>query len=280
MQRFPRKPVPAALTRILSDIHFGDRASRVHRLPQLRPLLAGVDQLVLNGDTLDTRPGPLPAHTAECQAAVTEFFPREVAATTFLSGNHDADFTPHHHRDLARGKVFAIHGDIFYDDIVPWSADAPQIRRLIAEGLGRLPPAQRDDLDQRLAIFRRVAASIPQRHQSERHGLKYALHYMADTVWPPLRIFRILRAWRLAPVHAAALAARHRPTAKFVVAGHTHRPGIWRHENGVTVINTGSYCPPLGGYCVDQQDGHLTVRRVEPRRGEFHPGERLAEFPL
>ncbi|MSU71295.1 MAG: hypothetical protein EXS43_02985 [Opitutus sp.] len=62
------------ITRILSDIHFGDRASRVHRLAQLRPLLHGVAQLVLNGDTLDTRPGPAPHRTVELQTEVLDFF--------------------------------------------------------------------------------------------------------------------------------------------------------------------------------------------------------------
>src|SRR3954466_6212027 len=60
--------VPAKLTRIFSDVHFGDRASRVDRLAQLRPLLDGVDQLVLNGDTMDTRPGPRPQYTSACRA--------------------------------------------------------------------------------------------------------------------------------------------------------------------------------------------------------------------
>jgi len=33
--------VAADFTRIFSDIHYGDRASRVHSLAQLRPLLEG-----------------------------------------------------------------------------------------------------------------------------------------------------------------------------------------------------------------------------------------------
>jgi predicted phosphodiesterase len=276
VQRFPRSPVPAEFTRILSDIHFGDRASRVHRLAQLRPLLDGV----LNGDTLDTRPGPLPAHTAECRAAVADFFPREVAAATFLSGNHDADFTPQHHLDLAAGSVFTIHGDIFFDDIVPWGADAALIRQRIAEGVRNLPTELRHDLDQRLAVFRRVAASIPQRHQSERHGLKYVLRYMADTMWPPWRIVRVLRAWQVTPARAAELARRHRPAAKFVVAGHTHRPGVWPTPGGITLINTGSFCPPLGACCVDLDADKVSVRRIESRHGEFRPGGVMAEFPL
>ena len=103
------------VTRIISDVHYGDHASRVDRLEQLRPLLDGVTHLVMNGDTLDTRASRFPAHTDECTAAVNAFFPREVASTTFLTGNHDGDFSPIHHLDLAGGKIFVTHGDIFFD---------------------------------------------------------------------------------------------------------------------------------------------------------------------
>jgi predicted phosphodiesterase len=271
--------VPGPLIRIFSDLHFGDRASRVDRLTQLRPLLDGVTHLVLNGDTLDTRAGPLPAHTAECRAAVNDFFPRE-AATTFLTGNHDADFSPLHHLDLAGGNVFVTHGDIFFDDIVPWSHDAALISRRIAEELRSLPRELHHHLDHRLAVFRRVASSIPQRHQSERNRLKFVLHYIADTVWPPLRIVRIMRAWRLAPQRAAELTRRHRPVAKIVLCGHTHRPGIWSLADGVTVVNTGSFCPPLGGYVADLNGEQMLVRRVDFRAGEFRPGEVMRAFPL
>jgi hypothetical protein len=40
----------------------------------------------------------------------------------------------------------------------------------------------------------------------------------------------------------------------------------------VTVINTGSFCPPLGACAVDLTDGELQVRTVELRAGEFRPG--------
>src|SRR5688500_8641847 len=142
--------VPGKFTRILSDIHYGDRASRVDRLTQLRPLLDGVTHVVLNGDTLDTRPGPLPAHTAECRAAVSALFPREVVTSTFLTGNHDADFCPLHHLDLAGGEVFVTHGDIFFADIVPWSRDAALISRRIAEELRSVPGELHHHLDHRL----------------------------------------------------------------------------------------------------------------------------------
>ena len=272
--------MPAELTRILSDIHFGDRATRVDRLAQLRPLFDGVSHLILNGDTLDTRPGRYPDHTAACRAEVIEFFPRQVLRSTFISGNHDADFSPHHSIDLADGEVFVVHGDIFFDTIVPWSADVPLIKRLMAAELKHLPAEHHSILEHQLAVIRRVCAAIPQRHQSERRRVVYALHYLADTVWPPLKIWHVLQAWRNAPRYAASLAQRHRPKAKFVVAGHTHRPGIWKMPSGVTVINTGSYCPPLGGTAVDIADGRIKVREVVAYGDEFRLGATIADFPL
>jgi predicted phosphodiesterase len=272
--------VAGALTRIISDLHYGERGSRVTRLNQLRPLLDGVDHLVLNGDTLDTRPGPRPAHTAECRAEVLTFFPRVVAATTFLTGNHDADISPLHQLDLAAGEVFATHGDILFDAIVPWSKDAPRIRQLVLAELQALPAHQRDELPHRLAVFKRVAASIPQRHQSEPNLLKYALHYLVDSVWPPARLLRVLRAWRQAPQLAAEHCRRHRPKARFVLSGHTHRPGIWRSPQGVIAINTGSFCPPLTGWVVDLTESQLTVRTLAFRHGEVRAGDTIQAFPL
>jgi predicted phosphodiesterase len=276
----PTCHVPAEITRVISDLHYGDRATRALTLDQLSPLLEDVTHLVLNGDTLDTRPGPLPGHTAACHAEVRAFFGRARATVTFLTGNHDADISPHHQLDLASGEVFVTHGDIVFDDIVPWGRDAPVIRQCIRSELAALPPGGRDDLERRLAIWRRVAGSIPQRHQSERHGLKYTLSYLADTLWPPNRILKILRAWRAEPPAIAELTHRYRPAAKFVLTGHLHRPSIWRSPNAIVAINTGSFCPPLGAYAVDLTPGCLTVRRIEMRGREFHAGRTVATVPL
>lgn len=268
------------LIRIFSDVHYGDRVSRVRSLAQLRPLLDGVAHLVLNGDTLDTRPSPAPALTAQQRAEVLAFFPAQVPRVTFLTGNHDADFSTQHTLDLAGGKFFVTHGDILHDDIVPWSQDAPLIRLQIAAALAALPAAERDELAARFAVWRRVAAGIPQRHQSETRGLRYAQRFARDTVWPPSRLWRILHAWHGEPARAAAFAQAHRPAAKFVALGHTHRPGFWRTATGVTVINTGSFCRPLGGCAIDLVDDRVTVRRIELHGGEFHAGETVAAFSL
>lgn len=279
-RRIPCVRVTGPLTRILSDIHYGDRASHVRRLAQLRPLIDGLGALVLNGDTLDTRPGPRPGHTAACRAEVLAFTTPSSPPTTLLSGNHDPDFSAQHMIELAGGQVIATHGDVVFDDIVPWGRDAPLIRQKITAALAELPASERTKLAHRFAIWRRVAGSIPQRHQSEPRRLKYALQFAADTVWPPLRVVRILRAWRDYPALVAHFAAHHWPRAKFVVVGHTHRPGVWRSPGGATVINTGSFCPPLGGCAVDVGPNRLVVRAVSRRRDEFRPGDVIADFPL
>jgi len=272
--------VSDAVIRIFSDIHYGDRLSRAHRLAQLQPLLAGIDRLVLNGDTLDTRAGPNPAHTERCRAEVADFVARAGVPVTFLTGNHDPDFSDQHMLELADGEIFVIHGDVLFESIVPWGHDAEPIRREVRAALAALPPGADRQLEARVAAFRRVAASLRQRHQAERHPLKYAYRFLTDTVWPPPSALNMLRAWRDLPRLAAALAREHRPRARFAIVGHTHRPGVWTPPGGVVVINTGSFSPPFGGALVDVSPSKLTVRRIEARGGTFHPGRTLAEFAL
>jgi predicted phosphodiesterase len=273
--------VPDGPIRIFSDIHYGDRASQVSTLAQLRPLLDSTPgRLVLNGDTLDSRAGPDPAYTAACLAEVRAFFSGHHSATTYLTGNHDPTISSEHVLELAEGRVLVTHGDIAFGDIVPWGRDRHIIEPRIDTELAQLGPAERDDIDRRFAIWRRVAAEIPQRHQSERNLAKYIFRYALDTVWPPQRTLIILRAWREHRYRMARLAREHWPRAKYVLVGHTHRPGIWRMREGVTVINTGSFCPPTGGYLVDVESSRLVVRQLEQRAGEFRPGRTVAELPL
>lgn len=270
----------SASFRIISDVHYGDQASRVRRLAQLRPLADGVDELVCNGDMLDTRPGPRPQHTLVCRAEVEAFAREHTAAMTFLTGNHDPDFSTRHMLALAADRVVLTHGDIVFDDIVPWGRDAAEIRAKITAAVARLPGREPADLEQRFALWRAVAASTAQRHQSEPRPIRYALRFAADTIWPPLRILRVLRAWRTHPKLVGEFARTHWPAARFILVGHTHRPGITSLPDGRRVINTGSFCAPFGGCAVEVRDDTLTVRRVELRGGEFRLGPTLATFPL
>ena len=269
-----------AITRILSDIHYGDRLSRVRSFAQLLPLCEGVERLVLNGDTLDTRDGPDPAHTDRCRAEVARFFARAPCRATFLTGNHDPDISGQHTLDLEGGRVFVFHGDILFESMVPWGHDAEPIRASIRAAFAALPPGAEQRLEDRIRVYRRVAGSVRQRHQAERRPLRYAYRFLTDTVWPLPSLLNMLRAWRDLPRLAAGLASRHRPRARFVVVGHTHRPGVWKRPSGVVVINTGSFSPPFGGCVVDLAGDRLCVRRIAEKNGGFCVGRTLAEFEL
>lgn len=266
--------------RIVSDVHYADRSSRVRSLDQLRPLLEGAAAFVFNGDTLDTRPDRNPARTAMRRREVLDFFAGAGTPVTFLTGNHDPDLSRLHAVEFGGGRVLVTHGDVLFDAIVPWAKDAPAIRQKILAALAAIPAGSGSRLEGRLAAFRSVAATIPQRHQSEPDPLRYALRLAGDTVWPPQRLLSILRAWREAPGRAAALARGHRPRARFIVIGHTHIPGVWRTASGIVVVNTGSFCRPFGAMAAEVAADSIRVRRVAFARGGFRPGSTVAEFGL
>lgn len=252
----------------------------LHDLHALSPLFEGADRIVLNGDTLDTRVSRWPQFTQELRCKVREFFGRNSPPFTFLTGNHDPDISDQHTVELADRRVYVTHGDILYEELVPWSRDARVLRERVKNGLAEIPAGTREQLHQRFAVHRRAAASIPQRHQSERNSLKYVLGFAADTIWPPTRFLHILRAWREAPQRAAAFLAREQSSARVFVMGHTHRLGITRGPNGLAVLNTGSLCPPCVAGVVDVHDDHATLRRIERKGHAFVLGATLAKIAL
>lgn len=267
------------LTRILSDLHYGDRATSLKQLETLRPLFLDATALIFNGDFLDTRPSPDPAAVAAQRKEVQEFVASIPVPVTLVTGNHDPDVSPCHFLELANRQVFVTHGDILFRELVPWSRDAPALLRDFSAELARhgtaIPP-----LPVRLAAARRAAARIPQRHQTERNGFKYLASFLADTVWPPSRVLRILRAWHETPRRASALMTAHRLPARFLVMGHTHRVGAVRAPGGLTVLNTGSFCPPGRTAAVDLEPERIVLREVGRTGRAYSLGRTLAEFPL
>jgi predicted phosphodiesterase len=275
--------------RIFSDLHLGDHGCRLRTLGQLAPLFDGANALVLNGDSLDTRPGPVhlspvalaaaKADSAAQRAGFLDFLAHHAPPTTLLTGNHDPDISAQHTLDLADGQIFVTHGDLFFDDIVPWSRDVPLMRKLLAREFAQFAPAERMQLEPRLTAFRRVCACVPQRHHSERNPFLYTWGVLADIAWPT-RTFAVLRAWRETPALASAFLRTHRPHARFLLMGHTHRPGIVHTPSGITIINTGSFCAPADACAVDLTPEKLILRRIVSRGGMFRFGETLATFAL
>ena len=68
--------------------------------------------------------------------------------------------------------------------------------------------------------------------------------------------------------------------ARYVVIGHTHRPGVWKTQSGVVVINTGSFTRPFGAMGAEVSSDGLRVHKIESRNGRFHRGADVAHYTL
>lgn len=266
----------APVLRIFSDLHYRDGQSTLHRLESLAPLLAGADQVVLNGDTLDTQNNAATSLVAEARG----FFAQHAPGVTFLSGNHDPDISPQAELSLHDDRVWITHGDVLFEDIAPWSSLREEMaRRLKQHALDRSAEGP-DFVDARLRRHRLACHALPLTHDHFDRRLLTRSIRLVNALIPPRRLFTMLGVWRTTPALARRLALAERPRARVVVLGHTHYPGVWRHHDGPVVINTGSFCRPFGGLFVELRDGQVRVVRIVFKRGEFRPGRILAEFPL
>jgi predicted phosphodiesterase len=273
------EPVAFEVIRILSDLHYGDRASRVRSLAALIPLFGGADRIVFNGDSLDTRIPPSSQRTPHLHRHFLEFIHQEVPGAILLTGNHDADISDVHHLDLLGGIVFVTHGEILFEDLVPWSREQPEIGELYRQQLAALPAAERNRLEARLDACKRACVQLRFVRDPQPRGPWRRTMQTAATFWPPRRTFAMIRAWRELPARVAAAVRCHRPRARFAIVGHTHLPGVW-YQPDVVVINTGSFCPPFGGYAVDVSPEEVVVRRVRQQGRQFCLGRVVASFAL
>jgi len=271
--------VALEITRVLSDLHYGDPGSRVRSLDALAPLFAGADRIVLNGDTLETRDSPITQETDARRAEFLEFARRAIPRCTLITGNHDADLSETHHLDLLGGLVFIFHGEILFEELVPWSRELPQIRILYGTELAALTAEARADPWARLAACKRACAKLRLHHNPHATALVDRAILLGRIVWPPRCPLAMLRAWRELPERAADFVQQHRPKSRFVLVGHTHFPGVWV-QSGVVVINTGSFRPPFGCYAVDLSAEAVVVRKVVQRGGAFALGRVVAAFSL
>lgn len=265
--------------RILSDLHYGEETSRVRSLEQLAPLLADPAQIVLNGDSVETRflaPRGR-ANPSAVLATFRAFLAAHAGRVHALTGNHDPDLSDRHHADLADGRVLVTHGDTLFPELAPWGWEAELHRAEQAWRLAALPEAVRSDWETRLHICK--AANLAVARRAPRHVICGDHPLLRQRLRALLRFHRILRAWREEPDRAAALVTAFRPHARVVVLGHTHRPGVWR-RGALWIVNTGAFMPPFAPRCVDLEADRVLVRRITARGGAFHPGPVVAAIAL
>jgi predicted phosphodiesterase len=267
------------VTRIVSDLHYGDPASRVRSLEALRPLFDGADRVVFNGDSLETRRSPAAQQTAAIRQEFIEFARASVPCCTIITGNHDPEISTVHYLELLGGLVFVTHGEVLFDDLVPWSRELPEIGEFYRQELAALPADMRALPGERLAASKRACSRFELSHDPHPRHPWGRIRRAVGIFWPPGRVAAMMKAWNELPLRAAAFARQFRPCTRFVFVGHTHRPGVWT-RSGMVVVNTGSFCPPFGCYAIDVSTDQIVVRRVRHACGCFALGSVVAAFAL
>jgi predicted phosphodiesterase len=237
---------------IISDTHLGTRGAPTPEA--LRPLWAGADELIVNGDLAQLHDPACRTVAARQVMRLQDLCEADGVTLTVLSGNHDPQLTDVRHLVLRDGLIFITHGDVLHPAISPWNGTDTPLHALNEEALAALDRPQRSALPGQLAAAQH-AAHLNWDEPADAEGrpglparLREKARKAAATLW----------YWRTLPRRAAAFARRYAPDARFFIFGHIHRAGIWRFGD-LTVINTGCWHFPFRPLVVRIERGRLSV---------------------
>ncbi|MFG0251391.1 MAG: metallophosphoesterase, partial [Phycisphaerales bacterium JB038] len=231
---------------VLSDQHLGHAASLVGDLEGLSNLWQGAGTVIFNGDTVDLDVGESKRDTRKRISRLLQLVRKSGARPILLAGNHDPSLVSTRAVELNGGEVVITHGDCLHPAIAPWSGEARLARRLFADCLARLEEEARGGDEAHADAFERmlraaqlacIAAASERRQQREAESRHTAFKHVSRFALKPHRAARILHYWRRLPSLAARALAEHRPAARFLILGHSHRPGAWRLKDRV-ILNT------------------------------------------
>lgn len=263
--------------RILSDLHLGHTASLAREISQIEPLYDGAGTVIFNGDTVEMRSERSRRRADRLLRQVHAFCAGQPAATYFINGNHDPIISTTNHLELAGGSLLVTHGDVLFHEVAPRGLRARRAGRMHDRMLGELAAEERRSFEKILSTNKRVAQQIDLEAFDIPNGPWGQFTTFMRQTWPPKRFVRMVSSWKDTHVHAVNLVRLYRPSARCVIVGHTHFPGIWQRE-GYCVINTGSYLPVFGRLAVDYERSAVIVRKVVLRRGRFHLGRTVARL--
>ncbi len=240
---------------ILSDLHLGREPWRA-TADMLRPLWAGVQHVIINGDVAELY-DPRYVEAAERETLrLQELCEADGVTLTLLAGNHDPDVTDERFLFLGDGKILVMHGDSINPAIAPWCATAPVMRAAFDKTLASFPVETREQLGNRLTATRHAALAKWDVIKSDMHmvGFRRMLR-------KPWTFFQVMHYWMTFPSEAAKFMERYAPQATVLIAGHTHRQGVWKRGHR-TIINTGGYAFPASPRVVILEGRTITVLRV------------------
>ncbi|MEM7625262.1 MAG: metallophosphoesterase family protein [Planctomycetota bacterium] len=246
---------------VLSDLHLANPGRGAGSAEAVRPLWAGAEECILNGDIAEIADEKLRGAAARQVVKLLEYAEADGVRLTLISGNHDPLLTDRRYLRLADREVFLTHGDILHPAISPWTEHAKELRRLHADAVLSLDPGKARDMDHQLAACQHASATqwdLFVKHGEAARQLDRNLGTKRRRGAGPLsrktatamKAAKALYYWHTIPRRAMGFAARFAPESRFFVFGHIHRAGIWRDTSpgtpngGRFIINTGAYQTP------------------------------------
>jgi predicted phosphodiesterase len=251
---------------VLSDLHMGLPGAPTPS--SIEPLLAGAEELILNGDAAEEASPRFAARAAAMLAELGDRCGRRGVRLVRIEGNHDPG-SGELHAWRAEGAVLVTHGHAFHPAIAPW---VPHARRL-AEAFRAHHDSRPDMPEPERSLAAARAASLAERGIEEARAPLAELAAMAMRPWafPQVigwwRIFPELSARFLERAAAARRGAGH-PEPLAVVSGHSHKGGAWQ-VRGRLVVNTGSFTFPGRPHAATIGGGEVRLVPLVRRAGEW-----------
>lgn len=269
---------------VISDLHLG-RPDMVATGSELDEIVDGASTLLINGDAAELH---LEEYAETAHREIELLRDRCRASGTrlvLLAGNHDPLIVPRRHLSLARGTVLITHGDAVHEALAPWSDAASVIARRHREVMASHPESSRETLDVLFEACREAA--VAEVEVADDMGVPTT---PLTALAKPWKAFSILGFWMSHGRRLDRFAKRFQPSARIVIAGHSHRGGIAKVGDR-TIINTGCFGVPGPALAVVTTGDGLEVRRIARRRRggrwfiepppvHFEPGIRIEDEEL
>ncbi len=218
--------------RLISDWHLGHPASQVQSLTQIESFLDGVGTLVMVGDGREELVEGWRQQADQLWEGLQTLCRERNIKFIALTGNHDPDASSEGWMFLREEAILVTHGDMIYDTASPWSRELFARRERVASYLGKQNCSSLIDRWQ-------CAQGVGRLLRPDKKMAPNFWGYLKLALWPPQRLFAVVRVWAGFAREGERFLTRFCPEAQVLVCGHFHRPGCFR-VGEKTVWNLGS----------------------------------------
>jgi len=227
------------VTRIISDLHYGDPASWVRSLDVCSRCSwrrsGGVQR-----DSVETRRSPIAHKTDQIREEFLDFTRGTAPGCAVIAGNHDPDISTLHKRNSRRSRLIITGRCCSRTGALEPELPDQEFFRL---ELAALPADAREMPDERLAAAKRACARLELLDDPHPRRPWERFQRTLGIFWPPHRTLAMIKACATAGP-ATAFARQYHPGIRFILVGpYPYAGGLDRSD--IVVINTGSFCPPF-----------------------------------